>query len=147
MKILLSFLLLSFVFTSSVQAMVPEGLWLTENERSVIQLTPCGDELCGHIAWIIEGGMQVDSKNPDESKRQTPMCGLQIVSGLKKKSDTKWEGGKIYKADDGDTYNASLTMMEDDKLKVRGYIGVPMLGKSQIWTRVSPEGYPTCLTF
>ena len=147
MKIIISFLLFSFLSMSSVYANEPNGLWLTENKRSVVKLSPCGEKLCGNIAWIIEGGMQFDTKNPDETLRQKPMCGLKIVKGLNKKSDTQWSGGKIYKADDGDTYNASLKMIDDNTLKVRGYIGVPMFGKSQIWTRVSAQDYPICQGF
>lgn len=124
----------------------PAGLWLTQNERSVIEIKPCGAALCGDIYWIIEGGMQTDNKNPEESLRGQPMCGLQIVQGLKQ-SETDgnhYGGGHIYKADEGDIYNASLKMKTDDALTVRGYIGVSLFGKSQNWTRVSAKDYPKC---
>lgn len=128
------------------QTFDPAGLWLTENKRSVVELAPCGDALCGKIAWIIEGGMQFDEKNPDEAKRSNPMCGLSIVSGLSQgRSDpNSWHNGKIYKADDGDTYDARLTMKGPDTLEVRGFMGVSLFGKSQTWTRVSASDYPRC---
>lgn len=125
----------------------PEGLWLTENKRSVVELKKQPDgTLGGKIAWIIEGGMQFDEKNPDESKRGTPMCGINIVSGLTqgRNDPNGWHNGKIYKADDGDIYDARLTMQSPEKLEVRGFMGVSLFGKSQTWTRVSAKDYPRC---
>ena len=123
-----------------------EGLWLTENKRSVIEVYDCMKGLCGDIYWIIEGGMQTDAKNPDALKRNTPMCGLPILWGFEKESETEWESGNIYKADDGDTYSANMELLSENKLKVRGYMGISLLGKSQTWTRVNAEDYPQCQT-
>jgi len=124
----------------------PTGLWLTENERSAIRVERCGDRLCGRVAWIIEGGMQYDSENPDESLRDRPMCGLEILRGLEQDPDDPedWEDGEVYKADEGDTYDADLTVKGPDRLKVRGYVGISLFGKSQIWRRVSEADYPPC---
>lgn len=125
----------------------PLGLWLTENERSVIEVHPCkGDStrLCGRIHWIIEGGMQFDSKNPDAARHKTPMCGLEILSGFRQQDDRNWGDGKIYKADEGDTYNANLQILPNGKMIVRGYIGMPLFGKSQTWTRVTGTQHKKC---
>lgn len=124
----------------------PTGLWLTENHRSAIKIERCGDSICGKIAWIIEGGMKTDSKNPDKAKRETPMCGLPLLWGFTNnaKNPKVWEGGKIYKADEGDTYNATVSVTGPNTLYVRGYVGMPLFGKSQTWTRVSAKDYPAC---
>ena len=122
-----------------------ERLWLTENKRSVIKIFQCEDGICGNIHWIIEGGMQTDSNNPDESRRNTPMCGLPILWGLEKEQAGVWENGNIYKADDGYLYSADIEFQEDGTLKVRGYLGVSWLGKTQIWNRVSASDYKQCL--
>ena len=127
----------------------PTGLWLTENKRSAIELYQCkkGEPLmCGKIAWIIDGGMQHDEKNPDASKRKTPLCGMTILSGLRMQKSGDWTGGKVYKADDGDLYDADLTVLSDSQVKLRGYMGVSLFGKSQTWTRVSSKDYPRCKT-
>jgi len=121
-----------------------EGLWLTQNERSVIQVKECDQGLCGYIYWIIEGGMQTDAKNPEESLRNRPMCGLPILWGMEKDNETEWEDGKIYKADDGDIYDADVELLDDGTLKVRGYMGLSLFGKTQIWHRVSADNYPAC---
>ncbi len=121
-----------------------EGLWLTQNQRSIIALAECDQGLCGNVFWIIKDGMQTDSANPDESKRSRPMCGLPILWGFEKDGDHAWENGTIYKADEGDLYDADLALQEDGTLKVRGYMGISLLGKTQVWTRVSAKDYPSC---
>ena len=145
----------SILFSNSLYAdqhtnkIEPYGLWLTKNERSAVKTFPCPDNdktLCGSIAWIIEGGMKYDSKNPDESLRTKPMCGLQILSAFSqnKKEPKKWDDGKIYKADDGDLYSANLQVIDENRLRVHGYVGIPLFGKTQVWTRVSSDEYPPC---
>lgn len=129
------------------QVKAPTGLWLTENQRSVIELYQCksGEPLlCGKIAWIIDGGMQFDTKNPDSSKHKRPLCGMTIVSNLKMSSPTFWTGGKVYKADEGDTYDANMTILSSDSVELRGYVGISMFGKTQKWKRVSAKDYPPC---
>jgi len=120
-----------------------EGYWLTENKRSVIHIEKCYDSLCGNIHWIIEGGMQYDEKNPDPSARKTPMCDLKLLWGFIPDGNN-WKDGKIYKADDGDVYNAKITILDENTLKLRGYVGIPLFGKTQKWKRVSPDDYTKC---
>ena len=121
-----------------------EGHWLTQNKRAVVQIEECESSLCGYIYWIIEGGLQYDENNPNESMRTQPMCGLQILSGFEKEGEGEWEDGKIYKADDGDIYDADIEIQEDGTLRLRGYVGVPMFGKTQIWTRANKADYAAC---
>ncbi len=148
MKILLAILLTVFSASYALAAEAPDpaGLWLTENKRAVVKIDHCGANLCGNIAWIIKDGMQTDSKNPDASKRGNPMCGLPILWGFQQnpKNAKVWESGKIYKADEGDTYNATISVIAPDRLYLRGYVGIPLLGKTQYWTRVTVKDYPSC---
>jgi len=124
----------------------PTGLWLTANERSVIRITRCDAGLCGRVHWIVDGGMRYDTENPDPSKRDRPMCGLKILWGVAQQADepNAWEGGTVYKADSGDEFGLDLTMKGPDTLKLRGYVGVSLLGKTRTWTRVTRAAYPRC---
>lgn len=135
----------AYAETSSASS-EPIGLWLTENKRSVIKIDECPEGLCGTIHWITKGGMQYDKKNPDESKRDQPMCGLKLMWGFEKNGDHKWDNGFIYKADEGDLYKSNIQILPNGNMKVRGYIGVPLFGKSQEWKPVSAEKYPPCST-
>lgn len=148
MRSLFCFILLAFgILPSPALAQnyaEPPGLWLTENERAVIEVRECEQGLCGKVFWIIEGGMQRDEHNPDESRRDTPMCGLPILWGFKQQDAHNWIDGTIYKADEGDTYHATLQMLPSGKMLVRGYVGMPLFGKSQVWTPVTAQAYPPC---
>lgn len=134
-------------FSLSAQAQnqaSPEGLWLTENERAVISVVQCPEGLCGAVYWVIEGGMRFDDKNEDPAMRDRPMCGLKILWGFKQQDAMNWIDGHIYKADEGNMYNASLQMLPKGKMLVRGFVGMPLFGKSQTWTPVSAKDYPKC---
>lgn len=123
----------------------PHGLWLTENGRSVIEIRECERGLCGDIYWIIEGGMRYDEHNPDANLRGQPLCGLPIMWGFKRQNERNWIDGTIYKADEGDHYSATLQMLPSGNMLVRGYVGVPLFGKSQTWTKVGAQDYKRCV--
>mgnify|MGYP006272335945 CR=1 FL=1 len=146
----IALILLLFFFTPSfAQAQDIKGLWLTQNERSAIHIHECEDNkdaICGKVAWIIAGGMKYDSKNPDETLRERHICGLQILHGFEQSPEDpdKWVDGKIYKADDGEMYKANLKLLEGERLRVHGYVGIPLFGKTQIWQRTSEQNHPRC---
>ena len=80
------------------------------------------------------GKAKIDRENPDKSKRNTPIMGLVFMEGFS--FDGKiWSGGTIYDPDNGKTYKCKITLVNDKKLKVRGYIGVSLIGRTEIWTR------------
>lgn len=137
-------LLLSFTPFSAQAADGAEGFWLTQNERSVIQIEECNAGLCGYVYWIIADGLKYDLHNPDEARRDDPICGMRIMWGFEHDGPGEWSSGRIYKADDGDTYHANVETQEDGTLRLRGYVGAPLFGKTQIWTRANKENYKPC---
>lgn len=139
-----SLFLLMFTPFSAHAADSAEGFWLTQNKRSVIQTEKCDAGLCGYIYWIIDGGLQRDEHNPDESRKNDPICGMRIMWGFEQDGAGEWSSGRIYKADDGDTYHANVEMQDDGTLRLRGYVGMPMFGKTQIWTPVNKGDYKPC---
>lgn len=117
------------------------GTWLTEGGRSHVRIAPCGAKLCGNIVWLKEpnqpnGAAKVDSKNPDTTKRARTIVGLQILWDFAQASPTEWESGRIYNPEDGETYRCTMQLQADGTLRVRGYVGVSLFGKTQVWTRV-----------
>jgi uncharacterized protein (DUF2147 family) len=114
------------------------GKWLTENGKSLVDVYHCGDAYCGKIVWLKEplrdGKEKVDDKNPDESKRNVKIVGLEILKGLQSKGPEKWGGGTIYDPEKGKTYKCKA-WMEGTVLKFRGYIGFSLLGRTTTWTR------------
>ncbi|MGO8919598.1 MAG: DUF2147 domain-containing protein [Stellaceae bacterium] len=124
----------------------PLGRWLSATKRGVIEIYPCADKLCGKLVWLIEplrrGAPAVDDKNPDPALRQRPLCGLTILGDFRLLEPQRWGDGWIYDPDAGKTYHATMTLA-GETLNLRGYIGIPLFGETQSWTR--PEAsYGSC---
>jgi uncharacterized protein (DUF2147 family) len=119
----------------------PVGTWTNEGKDARFEIYKCGkDQLCGKIVWLKEpnrdGKPKLDINNPDKSLQNRPLQGLVFLQGFKPTSDGKWEDGTIYDPKSGKTYSSYLKMMGKDKLEVKGYVGISLIGRSQIWTRV-----------
>lgn len=123
------------------------GPWLTEKKGAVIEIYECGDqgerELCGRIAWLRkpyndDGSLKRDPENPDPALRDRPLCGIEVFTGLKRNDEDTWTFGRVYNPKDGNQYRAYLEAEDDGTVHIRGYIGLPLFGKSEDWTR--PEG-------
>lgn len=129
------------------EALDPTGYWKTENERSIIRIAPCDRGLCGEIAWLADDeNARTDSQNPDPDKRDRPICGLEMIWGLEEVSSDpgRWTDGTVYNVEDGRTYNFRLLVREPQTLEVRGYAGLPLLGRTQEWSRVDPGDFEHC---
>ncbi|MGO9604239.1 MAG: DUF2147 domain-containing protein [Candidatus Binataceae bacterium] len=121
----------------------PVGVWATDGGDSHVKIVECGTNLCGTIVWLKDplgddGKDAVDSNNPDPSLRSKKLVGLMLLSGFEQDKDdpSKWIHGRIYDPDDGRTYSCNLTVQDRNAIRVRGYIGFSLLGKTQVWTRV-----------
>jgi uncharacterized protein (DUF2147 family) len=136
-------LLLSGVLACSAapaaQADVPSqqilGRWLTEPRTGVIEISIAAD---GSLQGTIIGGdspNRLDTKNPDSAKRSQRLLGQLILKQMKYDGSGHWSGGTIYDPDSGHIYSCRFELQEPDRLKVRGFIGLSLLGRTQIWTR------------
>jgi uncharacterized protein (DUF2147 family) len=119
------------------------GPWLTEDHRGVIDIERCGDgTLCGRLVWMQptpedRGKPAIDGHNPSTELRTRPLCGLVILGGFKQISEREWRDGWIYDPENGKTYHAQITLATDTSLELRGYVGIPLFGATQLWTRLS----------
>jgi len=111
------------------------GNWLTESKDGIIQISAA---VSGVYEGRIVGGNhpgRLDEKNPDSTLRGKTLRGAVILRNLRYDGDGKWSGGTIYEPDSGRTYKCLVELVAPDRLKVRGFIGFSLLGKSQLWTR------------
>ena len=127
------------IFAAAARAETPVGLW--ETGESHIEVYHCGDLLCGRIVALddpldLAGKPRVDTNNPDPALRTRPIMGMDLIAGFSRKSDRKWVGGTIYDPRDGKTYKCKMTLRKDGTLKVRGYVGVSLFGKTVVWNRI-----------
>ncbi len=118
------------------------GVWLTEKGQGKIQIFKCGDNYCGKTVWISPSVFpnpkeKKDVNNPDASKRNRKVWGMTMLWGLKYDGDDRWKNGIIYDPDRGITFNCRARLVDSgNTLKFRGYLKIPLLGKTTTWTRV-----------
>lgn len=123
----------------------PVGVWKTiddktKTERAQIRITESGGVLSGRIERLLAPDANHDAvcdKCTDDRKGQ-PMVGLEIVRGVSKTDGRDlWEGGTILDAAEGKIYRVRMTPIEGGaRMEVRGFVGTPMLGRTQTWIRV-----------
>lgn len=125
------------------------GLWLTEKADAQVRVERIGDRYQGEIVWLKEpvypadddqgmaGRAKVDRENPDAARRGRLIVGLRIVEGFRF-SDGEWRDGRIYDPENGKTYKCRM-WFEGETLRLRGFIGISLLGRSTSWTRVAAE--------
>jgi uncharacterized protein (DUF2147 family) len=127
------------------------GTWLTASKAAEVRLTPCTDPargpVCGQLVKLIDpkdsnGKPGVpeeitDTRNTDPALRGRKVLGMVMLYDFTKTGDpNSFESGTIYSAENGKTYKANLSLQADGTLRLRGYVGTPMFGETQIWTRV-----------
>jgi len=106
----------------------------TNEKKAVIEIYKTDDL---YFAKIVENFV---SKNDavceacEGAKKNSPIIGLVIIEDLKKDGD-EFNGGTILDPESGDTYKCYLKLVKPDKLKVRGYLGFALLGRTQYWVR------------
>lgn len=121
----------------------PVGLWKTIDDvsgkpKSLVRITENNGVLSGKIEKLFRAANE--DQNPLCTKcegvnKDQPILGMVILVGLKKEGD-EYTGGTILDPDNGKHYKSRLILENDaKKLNVRGYIGVPMFGRSQTWLR------------
>lgn len=124
----------------AIGAASPAGTWTTIDDktgakRAVVNLAVSGNTLSGTIVKVYPqpGDTGVCSKCPGAFKDKK-IQGLQFVWGLKDLGNGEWGGGSILDAKTGKIYKAKMSL-KGNKLYVRGYVGVSMLGRTQTWVR------------
>ena len=118
------------------------GTWLTGSGKGKVNIYKNGDVFFGKIVWLKnptyeDGKQKVDKNNPDESKRNSPLMGLNMLKEFKYDKNNKWINGKIYDPENGKEYSCTITLREEKLMDVRGYIGISLIGRTDTWFRVA----------
>lgn len=122
------------------------GLWNTAGGDSRLELFKCANKICGKIVWLkvpkyIDsadgpiGKIKVDRKNPDPAVRNRPILGLQVMQGLTARSGNRWDSGKCYDPESGRSYKCKMQLASPERLNIRGYIGISLIGRNFSLTR------------
>ncbi len=110
------------------------GTWLVPKEDARVTIYKCQDKFCGKITWL-KTPEDLDTKNPDPAKRSEKILGMDILWGFSFNGD-QWVGGRIYDPDSGKTYRCKMWLKSATRLNLKGYVGIPLFGRTEIWTRV-----------
>jgi uncharacterized protein (DUF2147 family) len=128
------------------------GVWLDPKGDGGIELKPCanGAGICGHIVWLKDpvdktGRPVRDENNRDPSKRSALLCNLQLIGGGTRKPDGSLEKGWIYNPEDGGRYDVDIVRIDQNRIKVHGYLGAKFLGETFVW-RKAPDNLGRCTT-
>jgi len=132
-----------FVFAGiiSMQAQSVIGKWKTIDDetgaaKSIVEIYQNNGKVYGKVVQVLEKGKE--DKVCEEckgDKKNKPIKGMVIIDGLSK-NDDEWDGGKILDPKSGKEYKCVIRLENENKLKVRGYVGFSLLGRTQYWTRV-----------
>ncbi|MDA8169365.1 MAG: DUF2147 domain-containing protein [Nitrospiraceae bacterium] len=115
------------------------GLWKDAKRDAIVRIYKCGDRkgsnnYCGSIAWV-KDGPPTDIKNPDPALRGRPIQGLEILKGFSYEGKDEWAGGTLYDPKTGSTYKGHMRLASPDRLRLKGYVLLPLFGRTTTWTR------------
>jgi uncharacterized protein (DUF2147 family) len=124
------------------------GKWLNGKHNAQIEITKADGKYFGRIVWLKEpvypaddkkgmaGKQKVDRESSDPTRHSTPLLGLLVLRNFVFGGNNLWEQGNIYDPDNGKDYRCKMTLTSADVLNVRGFIGISLIGRTDVWTRV-----------
>ena len=144
MKTLIAGLLLAAVAGAAMAQATPAGLWKTiddktKAEKSLVRITDAGGVYTGKVEKILSDKPDAKCTECTDARKGQPVQGMVILRDIKQDASDKglWVGGDILDPNDGKIYKVQLKPVDGGKkLDVRGYIGTPLLGRTQTWIRV-----------
>ena len=120
------------------------GTWLNQEATGKITLYKENGKYFGKLVWLKEpndkmtGLPRTDKENPEAKLKSTPLIGLVSMKNFTFDGKEEWTGGTIYDPKNGKTYKCYIRSESQNKLKIRGYIGVSILGRNTYWTKTTP---------
>lgn len=137
-KLLVTFVLSLFSVMSFAQI---EGKWKTIDDetkqaKSIVEIYKKSDgKYYGKVSQLLIKPADPNCTSCKDDRKGKPILGLEIIRGLAKDGD-EFTGGTITDPKTGKTYKCTITK-SGDKLNVRGYMGVSILGRTQVWQKVN----------
>ena len=121
----------------------PVGLWKsiddnTGKAKSLVRISESDGQLSGKVEKLFRAPGEEQNPKCDkcsDARKDQPIIGMTILSGLKKNGD-EYSGGEILDPANGKLYKSKVSVVNSGKkLNVRGYIGAPLFGRTQVWVR------------
>ena len=133
------FFLILLIITGITNAQSIIGEWetfddKTKEKKSIVEIYREGDTYFGKILETFTGETNEICDQCSGDKYNQPIIGLLIIENLKEDGE-EFNSGTILDPENGETYKCYLELETENKLKVRGYIGVSLFGRTQYWIR------------
>jgi len=137
MKHLYLFTILILTVTANGQSII--GKWVTYDDetnekKGVVEIYKKNTSYFAKIVKNLDGEKNAVCEECEGAKKNKPIIGLVIIENLKKDGSV-YEGGTILDPETGETYSCYLELVNVNKLKVRGYLGFSIFGRTQYWRR------------
>jgi uncharacterized protein (DUF2147 family) len=130
------------LFAASAPGQSVKGVWKTIDDKSGdpkshVKIYEEGDKLYGKVVKLLPSVKEKNCKKCPGEKKGKPIEGMQIMWDLEQVEKGEWDDGEILDPGSGKVYSCKLWLEDEDTLKVRGYMGISLLGRSQTWYRVN----------
>ena len=138
-------LMIACVFSMvSAAGASPVGKWQTVDDKSgkpksVIEISLVNNVLEGRVLELLDPASASTCKKCKGERAGQPIVGMIVLWDVSEAENKKsWGGGEILDPKKGKTYSVKLTLQKDgDELKVRGFIGAPFIGRTQVWKKLN----------
>ncbi len=140
MKKILSSVVLVLFLANVTQAQSILGLWKSVDDESgetesIIEIFENEEgRIAGKIVELLVVPTNENCIKCSGDLKDQPLIGLRIIDNMAKRNN-RYTGGTIVDPKSGSKYKCILQLVEDDKLKVRGFLGIEALGRTQYWYR------------
>ncbi|MBB5622081.1 uncharacterized protein (DUF2147 family) [Pedobacter cryoconitis] len=116
------------------------GQWVNSTGEAHVEIYKKESKYFGKIVWLKapkdeKGNAKTDIKNPDAKLKSRPILGMEMLKDFVFE-DGKWTDGKIYDPKSGKTYSCNMNLKDNGDLNMRGYIGISIIGRSEVWKKV-----------
>jgi len=116
------------------------GQWVNSTGEAHVEIFKKGPKYFGKIVWLKspkdeKGNIKTDIKNPEASLRSRPILGMEMLKDFIFE-DGKWTDGKIYDPKSGKTYSCNMNLKSNGDLNMRGYVGISIIGRSEVWKKI-----------
>lgn len=123
------------LFLALVAAQAPaqnsiQGVWKSPGGNSIIEIAPCGENLCGTVVWASEKAKKDSRKATDQ------LVGTPLLTALEEKQEGHWQG-RLFIPDKNMRVTAKIQLVNDQQLKVSGCLAGKALCRADVWTRTT----------
>ena len=125
----------TLVLIAASSASAQSGRWRTESGNLDVEIAPCEQKLCGTVVKVLANRSMSD---PNVELKDVPGVGTRVLVDFENEGEGEW-AGQIFNRENGKTYSCVISLLDPDRLEVRPYIGLHLIGKTQVWRRVADD--------